>query len=269
VSSKTDQCRKLKEMQYTFNELEYIAQIFFKHDFLSRSKKYRLKEETEAQRKKEEAIKRTEYEVMFHNIFMPKLEVPKPRNNTPMSVILDAKYGRPKGKKQTIEIGDHDDEDDSAFYKKYEGSGGPFAYQERTQRRSYFDPINHINVGKYFYMRLKQYMVDNEAAASRFNAIHSVIGSWSYYNLLSNLSKIMQELLRVFNNIIEDPQARRTNRRALAMALWTNSQIVLRYSGNWQKAEELLEEVYLSDSDELALTEVLGPGKGHSIFPVS
>lgn len=58
MSSKTDQCRKLKEMQYTLNELEYITQLFHKSDFLSKNRKYRFKEENEDERKKEEDDRR-------------------------------------------------------------------------------------------------------------------------------------------------------------------------------------------------------------------
>jgi hypothetical protein len=55
-----------------------------------------------------------------------------------------------------------------------------------------FNPDVHIEVGKYFYQRLKQYMMENESAASRFNSIHSVVGSYSFRLLLLQLTKIMQ-----------------------------------------------------------------------------
>lgn len=125
-----------------------------------------------------------------------------------------------------------------------------------NRKSKHFNPSNHINVGKYFYQRLKQYMIDNEAAASRFNAIESVIGSFSFYNLLYNMTKIMQELLRVFTNIIQGKDARTKNRRALAIAMWTASQIVLFYSGNWDKANDIVKEAYDLESDEVVRTHV-------------
>lgn len=79
-------------------------------------------------------------------------------------------------------------------------------------------------------------MIDNEAAASRFKAIDSVIGSFSFYRLLYSLTKIIKELLKIFLNINQDSQARTHNKRALALSLWSASQIVLLYSGNWLKA---------------------------------
>jgi hypothetical protein len=35
-------------------------------------------------------------------------------------------------------------------------------------------------------------MLDNEGTASRFNAIHSVIGSYSFYKILQTLTKVIQ-----------------------------------------------------------------------------
>ena len=77
----------------------------------------------------------------------------------------------------------------------------------------------------------------NPDAESRFNSIHSVIGSWSYYTLLSNLTKVMKELLRVFMKIGEDERSRVKNRRAMAVARWTSSMIIFRYSNNCDAAE--------------------------------
>lgn len=39
-------------MQQKFNELEYIATIFLRGDFLSNNVKYRIREEKEEERKK-------------------------------------------------------------------------------------------------------------------------------------------------------------------------------------------------------------------------
>ena len=112
-------------------------------------------------------------------------------------------------------------------------------------------------------------MNQNPDAESRFNSIHSVIGSWSYYTLLSNLTKVMKELLRVFMRIGEDERSRVRNRRAMAVARWTSSMIIFRYSNNCDVAEELIGELFNPKNDEIVF------GKMHSyapelyIFPIS
>ena len=43
----------------------------------------------------------------------------------------------------------------------------------------------------------------------------------------------MQEIHRVFTSITKLNEKETKNPRTYALALWSNSQIVLRYSGNW------------------------------------
>jgi hypothetical protein len=92
-------------------------------------------------------------------------------------------------------------------------------------------------------------MLDNESAASRFNAIHSVIGSFSFHSILQRLTKIMQELYRVFTNLLKNETARIMNKRVFNLVQLTVSQLVLRYSGNWDKANEFVKNLYDLQSD--------------------
>ena len=90
-------------------------------------------------------------------------------------------------------------------------------------------------------------MNENKAAATRFNSIDSVVGSWWYYNLLAYLSRSMQELYKVFRNVIREPTGR--NGRTLATAKWTCSMLILRYSNYQEKAREVIAENYDLHSD--------------------
>jgi hypothetical protein len=101
--------------------------------------------------------------MMFTNIFFPKMEPERPKHVEPMNLILDAKYGRPKGKKDTIQIQEENVQQYTEINDNESNYDNRSVWGLNPSRRAKqaFNPSNHINVGRYFYNRLKQYMIDN------------------------------------------------------------------------------------------------------------
>ena len=65
------------------------------------------------------------------------------------------------------------------------------------------------------------------------------------------MTRIMQQLLRVFTSLPKYQNKKYKNRRSVAMSLLTSSQIMLRYGNNPEKANDLIKQYYNIKTDDI------------------